>query len=440
MKTGALWDFNLNSTPPASTIFGPLFSIAWRVVFSCVTSAYPLRLKCMPLFDDIVRAELRPRRENESAFEYMNISARPGLVAVRELLEGWFPEIPDPHAADIRARFRSRTAVDHQGAFWELYLHRLLRCMNYEVQIHPDLPRGVTSHPDFLGRGQAGRVFYVEATQATPPRTDVAAERRINELYDSLNRMHSPNFFLEVQCRGSTETNIPGRPLRETLEQWLVSLDVADIERNYRNRTYENLPRFEWTFDGLHLTFTAIPKSPAMRGTEGVRPIAVQMPMGFRQILVHEDIRAAIEGKAQKYDELAHPLIVAVNVDEDFCESDDITNALFGDECAADYLLPDGTWRHEPRVRLPNGAFYGRRGPRNRTVSAVIVTRRMSPTMLRMCGLHVVHNPYATIPLAHDWLELPQMTARMPEGVLEAIAGRSAADVLGVPEPWPIPD
>jgi hypothetical protein len=394
----------------------------------------------MPLFDSIVRTALRPRRENESAFDYMNSSARPGFIAVRGLLETWFEGVPDPHAADIRGRFRSRIAVDHQGAFWELYLHRLLRQMRYEVQIHPDLPANVTSHPDFLARGQAGQLFYVEATQATPPRTDVAAERRINELYDSLNRMHSPNFFLEVQYRGSTEANIPGRQLRANLEEWLASVDVTHVEQSYRNRTYEALPQFEWAFDSLHLTFTPIPKSLAIRGTNGVRPIAVQMPTEVTQILVHEDIRAAIEAKARKYGDLSFPLIIAINVDEDFCQLQDIANALFGEEHAVDHRLSDGTWHNEPNVRLPNGALYGSHGPRNQKVSVVIVTRRMNPTTLRSHELHVLHNPYATAPLDPVWLEMPQLVPETAKGVLKARAGRDAADILEVPLPWPIAD
>ena len=311
--------------------------------------------------------------------------------------------------------------------------------MGYDLQIHPALP-SVTSHPDFLAIGPAGQSFYMVATQATPPRTDVAAERRINVLYDSLNRMQSPNFFLEVQLRGNTEANIPVRRLRQQLERWLTNLDVTEIEQNYQNQTYDNLPKFEWPFDSLHLTFTPMPKSPAMRGRAGVRPIAVQMPLGFRVVSVHKDIRAAVEGKAQKYGNLAHPLIIAINVDEDFCEWDDIANALFGDEYTADHLLPDGTWRHEPTARLRNGAFYDPHGPRNRTVSAVIVTRRMSPTTLRMQSIRVVHNPYTTAPLAPEWLGLPQLVAQMTNGTLEARAGRCAADILGVAQPWPIPD
>ncbi len=141
-------------TPPPS----PSVPFSFQLVAS---REFPVYLLCtlrafMPLFDDAVRTERRPRYENESVFDYLNSSARPGSAAVRLLMENWFDEYPIRHAPDIRTRFRSRTAVDHQGAFWELYLHTLLRRMGYDVEPHPPVP-GVTSHPDFLARGATGR-------------------------------------------------------------------------------------------------------------------------------------------------------------------------------------------------------------------------------------------------------------------------------------------
>ena len=70
----------------------------------------------MPLFDQVVCEDIRPRRQNESSFDYMNSSARPSISAIRELLERWFEQLPDNVKADVRARFRSRDEVQHQGA------------------------------------------------------------------------------------------------------------------------------------------------------------------------------------------------------------------------------------------------------------------------------------------------------------------------------------
>jgi len=58
----------------------------------------------MPLFDQLDHTDRRPKRQNEGGFDYMNASARPGIVAIRALLEEWFEQLPDAAKADIRER------------------------------------------------------------------------------------------------------------------------------------------------------------------------------------------------------------------------------------------------------------------------------------------------------------------------------------------------
>src|SRR5215831_4383307 len=122
----------------------------------------------MALFDDIERIETRPRRQNESGFDYMNISVRPGVAAIRELLDRWFERLPVEAQADVRARFRSPDSAQHESAFFELYWHELLRRSGYEVQIHPTVPNA-HSNPDFLAFRNGAGSFYVEGTLTMPP-------------------------------------------------------------------------------------------------------------------------------------------------------------------------------------------------------------------------------------------------------------------------------
>src|ERR1035437_2489077 len=119
----------------------------------------------MPLFDQTVREENRPRRQNEGGFNYMNTSARPGICGIRDLLENWFEHIPETARADIRGRFRSGDEVQHKSSFFELFWHELLRSSGYEVEIHPAVAE-VTTNPDFLATQDGVPRFYLEATLA----------------------------------------------------------------------------------------------------------------------------------------------------------------------------------------------------------------------------------------------------------------------------------
>jgi hypothetical protein len=391
----------------------------------------------MSLFDQIDRAEIRARRQNEGTFDYMNRSARPGICAVRELLDSWFEHLPENARADIRARFRSRDEVQHQSAWFEIFWHELLRCNGYQLDVHPPLANVRTS-PDFLAKREGQSVFYLEATLAMPA-ADLAADRRLAELHDTLDRMDSPDYFLEVQYRGSAEGNIRGRLLRERIEEWLEGLNFDDISRMYQNQEYGGVPTFTWDDQGLSLTLTPIPKGPQFRGQGGARPVGAVVPMEMRMLRTHDDIRAAIEGKATKYGALDLPLVVAVNILDDFCDDVDIWNALFGEEQLVAYRQADGQWREQWGPRVPNGVWRGRCGARNRTVSAVSITHQLSPTNLRNRSVELIHNPWADHPLSPDALPLAQRSIS-PDGHIQRRDGSSAADVLQIPEPWPVPD
>jgi hypothetical protein len=390
----------------------------------------------MPLFDQIERTETRVRHQNESSFDYLNTSARPGICAIREMLERWFEHLPNSAKADIRGRFRSGDEVQYESSFFELFWHELLCSSCYEVTTHPRVPNA-TTNPDFLASRAGVPQFYLEATLAMPP-GDPAATRRLAELYQTLDRMASPDFFLEIQYRGSPQENVRGRALRQRLESWLEELNFDEISRLYQERNYGAVPTFTWPEHGVMLTFTPIPKGPQSRGQLGIRPIGIVAPMDMRMVRTHDDIRVALEGKATKYGVLELPLLVAVNVMDDFCEEADLWSALFGEEQLVATQQANGRWREDWGARAPNGAWYGREGPRNRLVSAVVVTHQLSPSNVRTRTLELIHNPWALHPMTPDSLQLVQRIICVPEGRISRHSGVSAADLLGIPEAWPV--
>ena len=156
------------------------------------------------LFDDKSRADRRPSRRNEPIFDYLNDSARRPVASIREILEAWFRHYQDSAKRDLRGRFRSEIASDHLGALFELYLHELLCSMGFEVRVHPDLPGARQTHPDFLASIDGRPCFYLEATLAGPSRENLGEQARINQVYDTLNDMHSPNFFLAIRTPRSS--------------------------------------------------------------------------------------------------------------------------------------------------------------------------------------------------------------------------------------------
>jgi hypothetical protein len=397
----------------------------------------PLTLD-MPLFDVIARNETRPRRENEALFDYMNTSARRGISAIRDLLEGWYDNFAATGKADVRSRFRSSDDAQHQGAFFELFWHELLLRSGYRVEVHPTLT-DVTTRPDFLVRGDGLPQFYLEATIAMPP-GDLSADRRLAEFHDTLNRTNCPDFFLSIEYRGSPSGDIRGRRLRHQLERWVSELDYDKISRLYAAQDYAAVPTYSCSEQGVIFTFSPIPKGPRNRGQPGTRPVGLVAPMDMQLIDTDKDLRASIDGKASKYGQLELPLVVAVNVLADLFDDYFLWNALFGQEFIEVRLQPNGACIDDGVGRRPNGTWRGPSGPRNQIVSAVCAIWQLLPSTLRSRRIELIHNPWAMTPLPQGALAIPEKVISSTDGQVQRRDGRSAADILSVPEDWPIYD
>lgn len=387
----------------------------------------------MRLFDEIERTETRPRNEREPTFDYWNISARKPVEVLRDIVQEWFDSYPADAQKDLRARFRSPIDSQHQAAFWELYLHELFSGMGYALEVHP-MVAGTSNHPDYLVTVGGEPFFYLEATVAgLPSDRDAGAEARLREVFDLVNKLESPHFFLEAQYYGSPNKPPPVQRLRKKLEKWLATLDVDFMRRAWGDGTYDSLPTFRWSHSGLTLMFRPIPKS---RPAEGQRAIAITA--GEAHLLTADgDIRAAAEKKASKYGKLSLPMVIAVNYVGDHCDDIDINNALFGREAFAVAKRSDGSYDWGSRHRLPDGFWFGKKGPRNINVSAVLVGNELNAYSAGTSTPQLIHNPYLDNMLALPFYPLPQSVPEKTTQTMRRINGKGAKEFLRLPSTWP---
>lgn len=385
----------------------------------------------MTLFDSHTETiGIRPMQYAEPIFDYYNRSARPSIAQIRNVLEDWFAAYPEQGKNDLRERFRSRIAGQHQGAFFELYLCRLLSGIGYAVEVHPDIEED--THPDFAGLKGATRLFYLEATITLDSREKTAQQQRADQVYDALNRLHSPDFFLTIQVRGAPHTPPPGARLRSGLERWLESMNWDEIAQLCERGGFDALPVFPWEHDGWSLLIQPWPKAPDQRGSQDIRPVALTMPTAVRQLTLHEDIRNAVEVK-NKYGDLELPFVVAVNVTDEFRPTKiDVMNGLLGQETV---IFGPGPAR--PGPRNPDGAWYGPKGARNTTVSAVLVSPGVTPWNMGQTIPWLIHNPWAHIPLPSDALPFPQHVANHENHTMVEKPGIPPFAFLHLPQPWP---
>jgi hypothetical protein len=106
--------------------------------------------------------------------------------------------------------------------------------------------------------GQA--LFYLEAIAVSNSTREEAEANRMNQVYDALNNLASPDFYLGLRVDGAPETPPPGARLRGEVGRWLATLDRGAIQRCYIEERYEDVPTYEWAHDGWRIVFDPIPK------------------------------------------------------------------------------------------------------------------------------------------------------------------------------------
>ena len=388
------------------------------------------------LFDDIPRDFKGPRGHTESLYEYLNRSGRPSIERIRILLEDWFSNYPSDAQNELGSRFRASDDIQHQSAFFEIYLYALLSKLGFQIEIHPEIA-GQLTHPEFLVFRDRKPCFYLEATLASGPVEERAAGNRENVVYETLDKMSSPNFFIGVKVRGSPDTPPPGRKWRVFLEEWLSRLDPDIIGQKLKLGGLEDMPSTTLNHDGWEVTFQAIPKSPKARGKQGIRPIGIRF-FGFQECKEDEWIRNAIKEKATKYGNLDLPYIIAINVLSIFSNDElMVMDALFGDEGITAYRLPSGGFDHRP-TRTLNGAFFGPSGPQNTRVSGVIICNDLLWGNIAKINPVLWHNPWAAFPFNQDLWTHPQYVPNPDKSRIELKPRGRVADLFGLPVDWPI--
>ena len=391
------------------------------------------------IFDKSERTDKRSRRFNESSFDYYNISARPGLVAIRELIERWYAEFPDAGKADIRGRSRSGKETGFRSAFFELYLYQLCRALGFSVDIYPSMEHHARNpHPDFILSRDGKPLLYVEGTLAQKPQGVTAAERRQAELEDAINRLHSPDFWLSLDTRGTATENIPVSKVRKKLQEWLKGLRVEEVAAQAEIKGDAALPTVIDSYGGLTITVTANPKPPEKRGNSDMRPLGIVMPDELLEWDTKDDIRQAVLRKAKCYGDLKLPYIIAINVMNELFEFDDVLQGLFG-QLVTEVRRSQGAYQHRT-VNAGDGAWRGKTEPRNTIVSGVLIVNNLLPTTIGRETPLLIHNPWAQNPLPTDAWKLPQKSVDTTTGKIITHPGSQAREILGVPERWPIPD
>ena len=380
-------------------------------------------------FDAINRTDVDLATHSVPAFDYLNSSARPEAVAIRNQVDRMFARYPAQYRAGLEGRFRSRDDVGHKGAFFELLIYEICLNAGYAVLDIESKIENSKQRPDFLLKTPCGSRFYLEATTATGQSDkDAAAERRLNDVIDTINNVSSSNFFLAVRLRGKPKQPLALRNLRESLEGWLAKLDHP--ANSVGSRADGLYPCWCYEKFGVKFEIEAIPKAPRPKESGRVGAIGL-LSLGGGWVTVQESIRKVIRKKANEY-KGDLPYVVAVNTLE-HSTNGNFLDGLFGNEA-----VRISTENHEADpelVRQPNGLWYTRQGAANKRVSAVVGASQVCPWSFAQKRCTFIPNPWARQPIELGNLAVDRFQTR--NDTLELISGSTIAEILTLPANWP---
>jgi len=350
------------------------------------------------LFDETERTDMSPAFYAEPEYHFWNRSGRPEAAIIRKNLSKWFAAFPDNEKDELKARIQSGDDNQFHSAFFELYLYNLLIALDCAVEIHPDLTnKDNNKKPDFLVHASNNSKFYLEARVASDISDEEAARQaRMNQVYDVINKLLSPNFFIGMNLEGSPNTPPSGRKIRNFLNERLSALNPDEIIEKYTVGGMEGLPHWKYEHDGWVIDFYPIPKKPEARNKKSVRPIGLQSH-GFKRVDSGAAIKKAIERKATKYGDLEYPYIVAVYARGISVDEEDVLEALFGKEQVIVQFSDEGA-QVERIQRDLDGAFVSPSGPKNTRVSAILVATRVSALPSIESKMRLYHHPWAKQP------------------------------------------
>lgn len=206
----------------------------------------------LKLFDEFERTDAAPAKYGESLYDALNRLSWNNATVIRATLEDWFSAYPESNKRDLLRRFRGKNNSDHQGAFFELVLYRLLRESGYKITVNPPTPSGT---PDFLACTTSGERFFMDATLAQPKTfRDSPSERSV---FDELNKLDCSDFSLCLRTRGILKSIPPKNKIQE-LQDWVNSLDYEKVREDFTNGL--QLPEHQLKHCGWTLKIEALQK------------------------------------------------------------------------------------------------------------------------------------------------------------------------------------
>lgn len=379
------------------------------------------------LFDHIKRDFNGSSNHNENSYDYYNRSARKDITIIRDLLEKWFSSYPENEKFELKKRFQK----DFDPAFYELFLYSLFKKLNFEVVIHPDLP-STDKKPDFLIKRDELEV-YIEAKVVNDKSANQQAfERKINELYDHLDKIICPGFLLQIDTLNVKTAKQPSaKKIIDHIQTEISKFHPDKITEEITKYGFETIPEIEYENDDIHIIVKPMPVIESAREIEDKRAIGM-FPFETFWGGSADALKSSINNKAKRYGKLDKPFIVCMNMLASKGSMDwDSKTAVWGSQSIS--------WSSNPEDRdikpsyALDGVFLTSKGPRLKNLSGVFVSR-VFPSNIPNAEHSFFEHPFTENKFDFSKIELSAQFAK--DGKIQTRKGKSLTEIFRIPENW----
>lgn len=381
----------------------------------------------MLLFDRKIRTDLSESYHGENIYDCFDRSARTDITVIRRILNTWFRKYPKQEQNELKSRFKKTFS----SAFYELFIHELFRTQKFKIEIHPEVPNS-TKRPDFLMK--KGNVeFYVESKE-TKNKSDAEAalENKINQLFNSINNIKSPNFFLKIEeLKIKTEKQPSVRNFTNFIEKEFNKYKAEQVSQQIKEYGIETKPHFEYEDDNLKLSGSFIPRPETLKTDENYKFIGVYPHEVFVGGSEHY-IKKSFIKKANRYGKLDKPFIICINaIGDKFTGKFDVENAIWGSLAFSWTDNPED--KDEKLMRMKDGIFYCEKGSINKKTNGVLVTNIFSFNIANSSYWFAKH-PFSTEKLDFEIFDLSYYFVK--NGQIKYKNGKSIKEILKIKRYW----
>ena len=277
-----------------------------------------------------------------------------------------------------------------------------------------------------------GIEFYLEAKEAKEISAEQQAQKnRYDQVYDSLNKLKIPNYFIKIDKLILKSDKQPAvTRYSEKIEKEIAKFDPNIVTNQIVKYGLDASPKITLDNDELILQLTLIPKDPDKRN-EINRAIGIYP---FESYFGGDEtyLRKSFSKKANRYGVLDKPYIIGINtLGSSFIGDYDINNLIWGSLAVS--------WSTDPNnndlkpVRMPDGLFRNIQGSTYKNVSAILITNVMQYN-LAVSNYWLVKNPNAKQEINLENIGLSYQS--VIENKISIKMGKSISEILRISKDW----